>query len=40
MVQEGRILPVALGVPLLLIAWIAFRYWQSVYAHRLGKNRT
>ncbi len=40
MVQESRILPVALGVPFLLIAWMAFRHWQSIRVHRLRKNRT
>jgi hypothetical protein len=38
-VQSSRILPVALGVPLLLLGWMAFRRWQSVHVHRLRKNR-
>jgi hypothetical protein len=39
-VQSSRILPVSLGVPFLLIGWMAFRRWQSVHVHRLRKNRT
>lgn len=37
-VQSSRILPVALGVPLLLLSWLALRRWQSV--HRTAKNHT
>jgi hypothetical protein len=39
MVQSSRILPVALGVPFLLIGWMAFRRWQSVHIRQLRKNR-
>ncbi len=40
MLQSSRILPVALGVPFLLLVWMAFRYWQSLWVHRVRKNRT
>jgi hypothetical protein len=38
MVQSSRILPVALGIPVFLIVWIAVRRWQAVHVARASKR--